>query len=372
MADVGILALVSDDWPVAPQRRHHVLTRLAQRFPVAWISPPLHWRDRSRRGAAPDGRMFILGSASGIRTVRRPRFIHDAIYKRRVMRGLRWLRGRGCKTVELQIWNPAFAPAVDWVAGAVVSYHIDDEYSWSTADVPLSAAERRLIERADRVYVSSPKLLDTKGGINPNTTLSSNGADFAAFSTPARVPADCAAIAAPRVAYVGVIKEQLDIDLLIALASAHALWSFVLVGPVRTVHTSLAEPLRHLASLSNVHMLGERLVETLPGYLQHVDVALLPYRRNAYTDAINPMKLYEALAAGTPVVASRIRTVGSEEFRSVVAVAEGIDGWSNAIAASLGPDARSPRRVAERQAVARAHDWDAIADELARDVGRRP
>src|SRR5215831_18119395 len=240
---VGVLALVSDDWAVAPQRRHQILSRLAARFPVAWISPALHWQERLTRRAALDGHrvaspceMLILESHDGFPRIDHPRLVRSALYRRRVSRGARWLRELGCARIELQIWNPEFAEATEWLPRASTSYHIDDEFSWATERQPMSAVERALIERVDRVYVTSPGLLESKGGINPNTVFSANGVDYNAFSRPAAEPEDLARLPRPRVGYVGVIKEQIDFDLLAALAANHASWSFVLVGPVKTVH----------------------------------------------------------------------------------------------------------------------------------------
>ena len=375
MADeVGVLALVSDDWPAAPQRRHQILTRLAATFRVAWISPPRHWRDRAWDDrhllaglpTVDSSRMHVVPSRSGLPTVNWPRALRNAIYRRRVLRGAAWLRDRGCTRIELQLWNPEFAAAIDWVPGASTSYHIDDEYSWSTTERGLSDAERDLIKRVDHVYVSSPKLLETKGGINPRTIFSSNGADWRLFASSAPEPAALARIPRPRAAYVGVLKEQLDLALLVALATRHSRWSFVLVGPARRVHPSLREPLAQLAALPNVHLLGAESVASLPGYLQHADVALLPYRQDAYTDCINPMKLYEALAAGTPVVGSRIRTL--LDFASVISVATGLDEWSAAIADSLASEQQSDARREMRRSAARSYDWDAITAAIARGI----
>ncbi len=372
MADIGVLALVSDDWNATPQRRHQILTRMQAYAPVAWISPALQWvewlrrrshgRPSPRHLAAPDSRMFVLASADGPPTVYHPDSVRRALYRRRVSRGARWLERQGCRNVELEIWNPEFAGALDWVRHTTSSYHIDDEYSWS-ADGPMTAGERRVIERVDRVYVTSPKLLETKGGINPRTIFSPNGVDYRAFSAPAPEPADLAAIPHPRVGYIGILKEQLDWNVLTTLATKHPAWSFVFVGPVRTGHVSIRVPLASLRALPNVHLLGERSVETLPAYVQAIDVALLPYRRNAYTECINPMKLYEALAAGTPVVATRLRTL--EDFRTVITLADNLDDWSSGITAALSD--LSATRKAERQAVARRYDWDAIAASLVSD-----
>jgi glycosyltransferase involved in cell wall biosynthesis len=366
--DAGILAVVSDDWWSARQRRHQILSRLASRFLVAWISPPVHWREwlaqrawanQKRIQAAPDPRMFVLEADADVPMMRHPAAVGQAILRRRVERGVKWLRQRGCRTFELQIWNPAFADALEWVSYATSSYHIDDEYSWSTVEQPMSDIERKLIERVDRVYVTSPKLRETKGGINANTLFSPNGVNYSAFASPLPTPPDVARIAQPRIGYAGVLKAQLDWELLVAIAKQSPSWSFVFVGPERGVHESIRAPLAALRALPNVHLLGERDARDLPAYVQSFDVALLPYQRNAYTDAINPMKLYEALAAGVPIVASRIRTL--EEFSSVITFAEGVDEWRAAIAKSLGDGERSAERREERQAVARRFDWDVIA-----------
>jgi glycosyltransferase involved in cell wall biosynthesis len=378
MADVGILALVSDDWDDAPQRRHQILARMRTYAPVAWISPAHQWaewlrrwargRSSQERLASPDSRMFVLAAADGTPTVYHPRSVRRALYRRRVLRGARWLEQQGCRSIELQIWNPEFVGALDWVRHSTSSYHVDDEYSWSTVDGEMPAAERRLIERVDRVYVTSPKLLETKGGINPRTIFSPNGVDYAAFFRPTPEPADLASIPHPRVGYVGVLKEQLDWPLLSTLAARHAAWSFVLIGPVRAVHLSIREPLAALRALPNVHLLGERSAETLPAYLQGIDVAILPYRRNAYTDCINPLKLYEALAAGTPVVAARLRTL--EDFSSVIALADTVDEWSSGIAAAISATSVAPKT--ERQALAREYDWDDIVAPLIKDLSLGP
>ncbi len=368
--DAGILALVPDDWSDPWQRRHHILTRLAAYFPVAWVSPPLHWRAWLHRVEGPrasmpnEGRMHVLASWDGLPTATLPRLLAEAIYRRRVARGRRWLQLRGCRVIELQLWRPEYLPALDWVPYDTCSYHIDDEYSWSSDEQPMPLAERRLLERSDRAFVTSPKLLATKGDISRDTRFSSNGVDFRAFSTPVPEPDDLARVPRPRVGYVGVLKDQLDWELLTALATSRPEWAFVLIGPVRPGHEAVRQPLSTLARLPNVHVLGERSVARLPGYLQHLDAALLPYRRNAYTDCINPLKLYEALAAGTAIVASRIRTL--EDFAGVATLAESPAGFAAAIAAALANE--SSARKLERQSLAKTYDWDAIVQPIALSI----
>jgi glycosyltransferase involved in cell wall biosynthesis len=369
---MGILALVPDDWWDARQRRHQILTRLAQRWPVAWVSPPPHWRawlfsqPTTSMQAPPAPGMFVQDERSGMPTVYAPRAFAHAILRQRVKRAERWLREQGCRRIELEIWRPEFAPALDWVSATTTTYHIDDEYSWSDTPQPMSANERALIARVDRVFVTSPTLLEQKGGINPRTLYSSNGVSFTSFSAPRPEPTDLATIPHPRLAFVGVLRRGIDWELLSALAKRNPRWSFVFVGAVREGHGTDRAPIDALSQLPNVHLLGERNADDLPGYLQHVDVSLLPYRTVAYMNAINPMKMYESLATGTPVVGASIPTIVAQN--PVVSTAASVEEWEVAITNALSPTARSAAQRMQRQSVAQQHDWDAIASAIGDEI----
>ena len=106
-----------------------------------------------------------------------------------------------------------------------------------------------------------------------------------------------ASIAHPRVGYAGVIKRQLDFDLLVRLARARPQWSFVLVGPVTNVEGK-EQQLAALRQMHNVHYLGGKPAKDLPSYIQHFDVCLMCYEVNDYTQYIYPLKLNEYLASG--------------------------------------------------------------------------
>src|SRR5690606_28319265 len=107
--------------------------------------------------------------------------------------------------------------------------------SFSLVDRPNDPREVALIRAADLVIIHSQKLFEKKGSINPNSVQIPNGVDYAAFSTPQPEPADLAGIPHPRMGYIGVIKLQLDLALLLALATQQPAWSFVLVGPVGNI-----------------------------------------------------------------------------------------------------------------------------------------
>ena len=210
--------------------------------------------------------------------------------------------------------------------------------------------------------------MEKKGHINPNTSVVPNGVNYDAFSTPVSEPADMCDIPHPRVGYVGKIKTQLDIDLLVTLARRHRYWSFVFVGPKKPLGNE-ENSFQELLSMPNVYYLGAKPLHALPGYVQHMDVCMLPYLRNGYTKFIYPLKLHECLAAGRPVVGSAIRSL--EEFEGVIKLARMPEEWSSALTKSLVRDANDPARQEARRAVAREHDWGRLVELIVRALCER-
>src|SRR5262249_8044177 len=147
---------------------------------------------------------------------------------------------------------------------------------------------------------------------------------------------------APRIGYVGVIKRQLDFALLRSLAERRSDWSFVLIGPLRHFPGDEAE-IEELTGKPNIHLLGYQDVAALPAYQGLLDVCTMPYRVNAYTDCIYPLKLHEYLASGKPIVATPIRTL--KDFSTVVSLASGVDAWVASLESSLAPEARTREQV---------------------------
>jgi len=371
MPEVGVIAIVPDHFDEPWQSRHQVLTRLSSYFHVVWVEPTPEWRQMLWHPRKSDTRESIDTAARGfalcepvawLPVVHKPVWLGQRLARARLARARRMLVTRGCRKIVLSLWRPPFARVIDLVRHDAVVYHIDDEYTFANVEAAQDRRELELIKTADVVTVTSPGLLQRKGGINPKTVFVPNGVDYASYATPATEPADLAAIPHPRIGYTGYVKSQLDWDLMRMLMAAHPQWQFVFVGPKR-LHDGIGPILQTLESLPNVHFLPAKRQKELATYPQHFDVCVMPYQANGYTKYIYPLKLHEYLASGRPVVGTRLPSF--EEFGDVVSLASTAAEWTAAIAAALGPTARAESARAARQKVAREYDWSNIARRMA-------
>jgi glycosyltransferase involved in cell wall biosynthesis len=196
--------------------------------------------------------------------------------------------------------------------------------------------------------------------LNPNIHHVLHGADVFLFSKALDldlpVARDIAEIPSPRLGIVGVHDERLDVDAIEALSRADRSWQVVLIGPIQPGDVDEAR----LAALSNVHLLGGKPKDVLPSYLKALDIALIPYKLNELTRNIFPLKLFEYLAAGLPVVAAALPEL--EPFRGWVSLADGPGDYPQLVREGLAAD--SPTARADRSAFARGNSWDARVEEI--------
>ncbi|MDH3628262.1 MAG: glycosyltransferase [Acidobacteriota bacterium] len=363
MPDVGVLAVVPDEWDDVWQPRHHIMIRLAKYFNIVWFGP---MRDRQALWKAskksqldsPAPGFEIYAQDRWLPVAYRPKWLVKSASRLRLWRAKSILRAAGVKRTVLYMWRPEFVAMLDDADYDSSAYHIDDEYTFSPTEQPISSDEYELISRADQVFMHSPALLRKKGHINSKTAFIPNGVDFHAYSSCDVEADDIAAIPHPRIGYVGRIKPQLDLQLLLELSQIHSDLSFVLVGPLVSTST-IEDEIRSLQNQQNVYFLGNKPVGTLPTYNCFFDVCMLCYRMDDYTKFIYPMKVHEYLATGLPVVGSPIESL--LEFADTISLAQTREEWSAALLKSLSPEMNTTEMIKHRQSVARRHDWDVLA-----------
>ncbi|MCE9590351.1 MAG: glycosyltransferase [Planctomycetes bacterium] len=206
--------------------------------------------------------------------------------------------------------------------------------------------ERELIPRADHVVVTSRLLMDdARAAGAKRVTFVPNGVEFDRFAggNPAPPP-EYASIPSPRAVYVGAVEHWFDDGLLARAAAALPKVSFIVIGGGdNTLHESSRQP--------NVHVLGPRPYASVPSYLHHADVGIIPFRVDALTRTVNPIKLYEYMACGLPVVSTDWEEL--ELLGSPAALCRSAEEFSAAIRGAIE---RPPDRSA-LTSFARAADW---------------
>jgi glycosyltransferase involved in cell wall biosynthesis len=160
----------------------------------------------------------------------------------------------------------------------------------------------------------------------------------------------------PCIGYLGHLRSEVDVDLLVALAAQNPQWHFLLVGPVQR-----SEFRRRLDLLPNVEFAGPQPYGSLPSLLRRFDVGLIPFVLNSFTLAINPLKAYEYMAAGVPIVASNLPEL--LRFRDIIRMIENTPAaFGKAIAETLADDrAALSLRLTTR---AREYTWERISREV--------
>jgi len=242
---------------------------------------------------------------------------------------------------------------------------------------PLYASwEKRLIERASAVIGANDTLTERILRRHPDlpTMTIRNGCpadDFARRADAAPRPVDLPReTERPLVGFVGALYEWFDWELIERVSEKRPELEFVLIGPQRDGH-SLPPSLR---KRENVHFLGPRPYHEVPAYLAHFDLCWLPFLRNGVSDAANPVKIYEYLAVGKPVVSTPVADMESYERqvdfgRNAEEMAELIRlGLVKALAPlSQMPGAQSA--VLGRRAFAQRQDWRSRAADYIDFIG---
>ena len=226
-------------------------------------------------------------------------------------------------------------------------YHCADDYA-HVQGFPdtLPELEADLCQQADLVITTSETLCQARRQFNPNTHWVPNAADVEHFSAPTAPAVELQHVPKPIVGFVGGISQWVDVALVAALARARRDWSFVLVGPVGTDVSAVRE-------LRNVTMLGPRPYATLPAYLAAMDVGLIPFKQDRVTYHADPIKAYEYLAAGLPVVATDMPAL--RRLARVIRLATSSESFLVQIGEAI--DAGRAAHADDRRAEAARHSW---------------
>ncbi|NQT49358.1 glycosyltransferase [Candidatus Kuenenbacteria bacterium] len=221
---------------------------------------------------------------------------------------------------------------------------------------------KTISDKADLIFTVSDELKDFYKEMDrvKDVHWIPNGVDFDHFNDPEKIKRDnkLSKIDKPIIGYLGTIESRIDLDLLVKIANAHKNKELVLCGPIWPVIKH--EFKKKLGKLKNVHALGRIKFDDAPSYVHKFNVAIIPHKVNEFVNTMNPMKMYDYLACGKPIVATK--GAGIEMFKDHIHITNDSDKFIELINKAIDED--SPEKQAERRNAVRKHSWTARADKM--------
>jgi UDP-galactopyranose mutase len=358
-------------WDFVFQRPQHLLSRLAADHRIFFIEEPIHHDEDSESLHRTEPLANLAVCRPRLR-VTAPGFADAHLPAlRRLLAQL--VAEEDLRDYVTWFYTPMALPLLADLAPRAVIYDCMDELSaFLHAPPQMREREAELLGRADVVFTGGRSLYLAKKDRHPNVHCFPSSVDAAHFgraASGATETGDRAALPHPRLGFFGVIDERMDLALVDALARARPDYQIVMVGPVVKI-----DPAR-LPDHPNLHWLGQRGYDQLPGYLAGWDVCLLPFARNESTRYISPTKTLEYMAAGKPIVSTPITDV-AVPYGDMIYLADTAEQFVAACDRALieEPDERT-RRLGRMREVLAATSWDrtvaAMAQEITRILGQK-
>ncbi|MGO4321468.1 glycosyltransferase [Pseudomonas sp. KB_12] len=249
--------------------------------------------------------------------------------------------------VHIAYWSPV-ARSLRAMHGWRILYDcMDDWDGFPNIGEQLLSEEKTLIAQADLVTVSAALLYQKWCTHNPRCVLVRNAVDFAFFRQHCFTNDVLGGLAGPVIGYYGALAQWLDYPLLAALADRRPEWNFILVGDI------FVDDLAGLEHKPNVQLLGRKPYSQMPLYLDHFDACLIPFRLYNVTHAVDPVKFYEYISAGKPVISTPLTEMSI--YKDLLYFATGVDEFIEQIERALAE--RDLALYKRRVELARANDW---------------
>ena len=210
------------------------------------------------------------------------------------------------------VYYPFIAPVIRKFTPSKVIFHIVDEWQ-SMAGIPSSMREltAAMLANSDATVVTSARLYRRYESGAKKIRLLRHGTDLSLFAPVARGEVEPDArivrLSGLKVGYYGAL-HKIDFDLVRHVAQQKGDWKFIFIGPMRsgqgvTISRDLPD---------NVILVDSLPREMLPKFLAAIDVFWMPFVVNELTHSMCPIKIYEVLSAGVPLVSSDL-----EESREI-------------------------------------------------------
>ena len=263
---------------------------------------------------------------------------------------------------------------IRFVNEKIIITDIYDMYSSHTGnekeqDLQLSIKkkEKTIINNSDIIFTVSEQIKNCIKFTNKTIHIIHHGVDYNSFQIKKNnehsIKRNVETINRPILGYIGSMFSKIDFALLNYTAVCKPNWSILLIGSWWLKNEKDIELFDELINKDNVHYLGEKPKEQLPGYLSQMDVCLMPFKKIEFVKYMAPLKLLEYLAAGKPIVA--IDREVKYDFSEFIKVASTKKDFVAAIGEALEEERQNDKSLVEaRKNIARENSWETRVDQM--------
>lgn len=362
-------------------RRHRLAEFLAAKEDTAeviWVCPTSSPHSQPFHSHTEKIKQYFVADISSNRMFRFGRYF-DIFYKNKLNDLIQYLNSQPAKKY---LWHtfPGFPLMQTIISWDQVIYDCSDLWAIQMGgkknlvnqfrQKSISSAENRIIAGADHIFCTSDFLYEKVTGnqsLNEKTQVETleNGVEFAAFSKSSeRLSAEPPSQdSGPVLGFIGGIKPKLDFELLNRVMAEKKDWKLLLVGPDATNNSP---SFQQLLTNQNVTWTGEVPPSEVPNYMDRLDIGILPYKSSEYNKAVFPLKLFEFLAAGKPVVGMNLPSTKKYSQSMIYEYIENSDEQLVEACETLFKDSMSLPFVKKRIELAQKHDWQEIFDTMYR------
>lgn len=333
-------------WQFVYQRPQHIISRFSSTMKVLFIEEPIHNNpeDDSEKLIVISKTLHVLQpNVKDIESIAEilPNYVKN-------------------KTIPIGwFYSPSFSPLLEQINFETVVYDCMDELSlFKAAPAHLINQEKYLMAYADIIFTGGKSLYESKKQFHSNVYCFPSSVDevhFARALNGIEIAADIADLPAPVVGYYGVIDERIDLQLLQETSKKMPHVSFVMIGPLAKIEDA------ELPKENNIHYLGMKSYNELPSYLKAFDIAMMPFALNDATKYISPTKTLEYMAAGKPIISTKITDVVRDYSESVNLI-ENAEEFCGAIQSLFNQKDLAMERGYDK--ILANTSWDATADKM--------
>ena len=310
-----IVAISTSPWKPLPMSKQQILSRLPD-SEIIYFDPPVTYiaplKDRSAKAKLKAHRLPADRINDHIVTYTMPPVIPffnkcrliNRINQKRLSRFVKKkMADHGFEAPVLWTYSHTCADIADHIPHSALVYHCVDRHSAfkGLLDPKLvDAMEYDLTKKADMVFCTATGLRDRLLPYNDKAVFIPNGANYELFSKadePCERPEELKDISGPILGFTGALQECIEYSFVAHAAKARPDWTFVFIG-----NRLPAADLCGIDSLDNVRLLGIRPQSELPKYMAHFDVCLNLFKTDELTRDVSPLKFFEYLCTGKPIV----------------------------------------------------------------------